>query len=128
MKKSYQWCGLGLLAGTMLWAAPVQAAEAESHPPEAIVSGMSVKLVRGLTNVVTCPVELPKQCYKVIRDRGWIGCVAGPLAGVGMILYRVGFGAVEAVTFLIPDPGFYDPLCVPAYPWQGWGRQVESKP
>jgi len=124
MKKSGLWCGIGLLAGMMLWTVPVQA---ESQPPEAIITGMSVKLVRGLINVVTCPVEIPKQCYKITRDRGAIGYVAGPLAGIGMTLYRAGFGAVEAVTFLIPPPGFYDPLCTPAYAWQDWGPVVEDK-
>lgn len=92
----------------------------ESVKPEAVVEKMAFKLVRGLTNVGTSIVEIPKQSYLSVRDRGNIGYVIGPLKGLGMGIYRALIGSVEAVFFMVPQPGYYDPMVDPEYVWKGW--------
>jgi len=51
---------------------------------------------------------------------GPVGYVVGPLKGVGMTLYRGFIGMAETVFFLVPQPGYYDPMIDPAYVWEGW--------
>jgi putative exosortase-associated protein (TIGR04073 family) len=92
----------------------------EEKKPEAVVEKMSVKFVRGITNMMTSVVELPKQTYITARDEGAVGYVVGPLKGIGMIVIRALGGAAETAFFLVPQPGYYDPVLDPAYVWQGW--------
>ncbi len=99
----------------------------EEKKPETIVGKMSTKFVRGITNVATSVVELPKQTYVTVRDDGAVGIVTGPLKGIGMTVYRAFIGAVETVFFPVPQPGYYDPMIDPEYVWEGWeakGGQV----
>lgn len=96
--------------------------------PEMIVEKMAVKLLRGVTNSVTSLAEVPKQTIISVRDMGKIGYVAGPLKGVGMTLYRGFIGMTEAVFFLVPQPGYYDPMIDPPYVWEGWGPKRETIP
>lgn len=107
-------------------SSPVHAEDAQ--PPAAIMEKMSFKLVRGVTNVFTCLAEIPKQTVITVRDRGTVGYVIGPLKGVGMTLYRGIVGGVEALFFLVPQPGYYDPMVEPEYVWQGWGESSSEKP
>lgn len=100
----------------------------ESQPPAAIVEKMAFKLTRGLTNVATCIAEIPKQTTNSIRDRGNVGYVIGPLKGFGMTLYRGLIGGMEAIFFMVPQPGYYDPMVDPEYVWQGWGDPDPEKP
>ena len=98
----------------------------ESPKPESVVEKMAFKLVRGVTNVATAIVEIPKQSYLSVRDRGNIGYAVGPIKGFGMALYRGLLGTAEAVFFMVPQPGYYDPMVEPEYVWQGWDeRRVE---
>lgn len=92
----------------------------EAQQPEAIAEKMSFKLVRGVTNVVTGVVEIPKQSYLMVRDKGKIGYVVGPVKGVAMAMYRTLLGAVETVFFMVPQPGYYDPMVNPEFVWKGW--------
>ncbi|ABB33401.1 hypothetical protein GeomeDRAFT_1246 [Geobacter metallireducens RCH3] len=94
---------------------------AQDEPkPEFVVEKMAFKLARGVTNFATAIVELPKQSYLSVRDRGNVGYVIGPLKGVGMTLYRAFIGATEAVFFPVPQPGYYDPMIEPDFVWKGW--------
>ena len=95
----------------------------EQPKPESIVGKMSYKLVRGLTNVATSIVEIPKQSYLSVRDQGGIGYVVGPIKGLGMTVYRAFIGSVETVFFMVPQPGYYDPMVDPDYVWNGWDDQ-----
>ncbi len=109
-----------------LCTAPSFAQEAQQS--EAIAEKMSFKLVRGVTNVATGVAEIPKQSYLMVRDRGKIGYVVGPLKGIGMAFYRTLTGAVETVFFMVPQPGYYDSMIEPEYVWNGWGeKRVESR-
>jgi len=109
---------VALLCG-ILGAPPAAMAQAEKKP-ERVVEKMAVKLVRGVTNVGTAIVELPKQTCLTVREMGGVGYVVGPLKGIGMTLYRGLMGAVETVAFMVPQPGYFDPMVDPEYVWQGW--------
>ena len=88
--------------------------------PESIAEKMSFKLVRGVTNVVTAVAEIPKQTMLTAQNHGTIGYVVGPMKGVGMTLYRAFIGLTETVFFLVPQPGYYDPMIDPEFVWHGW--------
>jgi putative exosortase-associated protein (TIGR04073 family) len=107
-----------LLLFMLMAAAPASAQELQK--PETIMGKMAFKLVRGVTNVGTSIVELPKQSYLSVRDQGNIGYVVGPIKGIGMTVYRAFIGAVETVAFLVPQPGYYDPMMDPEFVWHGW--------
>ncbi|MSN26012.1 MAG: exosortase system-associated protein, TIGR04073 family [Geobacter sp.] len=96
-----------------------QAVLAEQQP-EMIAEKMAVKFTRGVANTFTSIAELPKQTILTVRDMGPTGYLIGPLKGVGMTLYRGFIGMTEAVFFLVPQPGYYDPMIDPAYVWEGW--------
>lgn len=102
----------------LMLAAPL-AAFADQQP-EMIAEKMAVKFTRGVTNTFTCIAELPKQSILTVREMGTPGYVIGPLKGLGMTLYRGFIGMAEAVFFLVPQPGYYDPMIDPPYVWQGW--------
>lgn len=100
----------------------------EGQPPEAIAERMAIKLVRGVANVATSLVEVPKQSYLTVRDRGAVGYVVGPLKGMGMAFYRLFAGVTETVFFAVPQPGYYDSMISPEFVWQGWEeKRVEPR-
>lgn len=108
---------VSLLLLTLI-SAPASAVEPPR--PESIAELMSFKLVRGVTNFATAIVELPKQTYITTRTHGPIGYVVGPIKGFGMSLYRGLIGATETIFFMVPQPGYYDPMIQPTYVWEGW--------
>lgn len=95
--------------------------------PEFIAEKMAFKLARGVTNVATSIVEIPKQSYLTVRDRGAVGYVIGPLKGLGMTVYRTFIGAAEMVFFPVPQPGYYDAMIDPDFVWNGWEEKREQK-
>ena len=100
----------------------------EGQQPEAVAEKMAFKLVRGVANVTTSVVEIPKQSYLMVRDRGRIGYLVGPLKGMGMAFYRLFVGVTETVFFAVPQPGYYDSMIDPEYVWQGWEeKRVEPR-
>ena len=117
-----------LLISTLLTAlvmtAPL-AARAE-QPPEMIVEKMAFKFSRGVANTFTSIVELPKQTVLTVRDTGPTGYLIGPLKGLGMTLYRGFIGVTEAVFFMVPQPGYYDPMIDPKYVWEGWDVKQDT--
>jgi putative exosortase-associated protein (TIGR04073 family) len=101
-------------------------AERSAHdmPPDEVVGAMSNKLVRGVANVATGWVELPKQIVVTFKEEGAVkGIFVGPLKGIGMTLVRTVSGVVEVATFIVPFPGCYDPYFDPEYVWQGWSEE-----
>lgn len=87
--------------------------------PESYMENASFKLVRGVTNLVTCPGEIPKQIIVTTRDRGAIGAVLGTFKGLGMTVARGGFGLWEGLTFFLPNSlkGDYSPILKPEFVW-----------
>lgn len=109
---------VALMFATM--SVPSVSCSAEVPKPESIAEKMSFKLVRGVTNVVTAVGELPKQTMLTAETHGNIGYVVGPIKGVGMTFYRAFIGLAETVFFMVPQPGYYDPMMEPEFVWHGW--------
>ena len=100
----------------------------EEQQPEAIAEKMAFKLVRGVANVTTSVVEIPKQSILMVHNRGRIGYLIGPLKGMGMAFYRLFAGVTETVFCAVPQPGYYDSMIYPEYVWQGWDeKRVEPR-
>jgi len=108
---------LGAVSGKTADAGPYRSVDSSS--PQTTVNGMANKAVRGVTNVATGWLELPKQIYLTCAEDGVAkGLSVGPLKGIGMTLVRTLSGAGEFLTFFYPPPGFYDPYFEPAFVWQ----------
>jgi putative exosortase-associated protein (TIGR04073 family) len=105
-----------MLAGGA-WAGPYNTIENSS--PQEIVNGMSSKATRGIANIATGWLELPKQIYITSKEDGTAkGIFVGPLKGMGMTIIRTISGAAEFLTFFSSYPNFYAPYFEPAYVWQ----------
>jgi putative exosortase-associated protein (TIGR04073 family) len=109
-----------ILSLLLLTLASVPAFAMDAPKPESIAEKMSFKFVRGVTNIVTAIAELPKQTYLTTRTHGPVGYVVGPIKGAGMTLYRGFIGISETLFFMVPQPGYYDPMIDPTYVWEGW--------
>ncbi|MGA2151000.1 MAG: exosortase system-associated protein, TIGR04073 family [Geobacteraceae bacterium] len=91
----------------------------ENSSPQEVVNGMMTKAGRGLANVATGWVELPKQIYTTSKEDGTArGIFIGPFKGMGMMLVRTVAGAGELLTFFVAYPGFYDPYFDPGFVWE----------
>ena len=79
---------------------------------------IGTKFVRGVANLTTGWVEIPKQIYVVGSNEGWVaGALRGPFDGLGMFAARTIAGAYEILTFPIPVPPNYQPMLSPDYVW-----------
>ena len=91
----------------------------DSASPQEVVDGMANKLARGVANIATGWLELPKQIYITCKEEGYAkGLTVGPVKGLGMTLVRTASGFGETATFFVAYPGFYDPFFDPSYVWQ----------
>jgi putative exosortase-associated protein (TIGR04073 family) len=107
-----------IITASVLVSLPAFATEAPK--PESIAEKMSFKLVRGVANFSTAIVEIPKQTYLTGKNHGAIGYVVGPIKGTVMTLYRGLIGLTETIFFMVPQPGYYDPMMDPEFVWKGW--------
>ena len=74
------------------------------------------KLGRGVANVLTGWVELPKNIYNTsIEENAFAGMTLGLAKGLGMTLVRTGSGVYEVATFPFPLPDDYKPVMEPEY-------------
>lgn len=74
------------------------------------------KLGRGLANILTGWVELPKNIYDVsVEENPLAGLTIGLAKGVGMTIVRTGAGIYEVVTFPFPIPEDYGPVLEPEF-------------
>ena len=78
------------------------------------------KLSRGVTNLLSSPLEIPSSIGQIRRARGWPrALIVGPCVGLSRFVVRLASGAVDIVTFPVPVPHqalwvqrqslFYDP-------------------
>lgn len=78
------------------------------------------KLGRGLANIVTGWVELPKNIYDTsVEENILSGLTMGLAKGVGMTIVRTGAGVYETVTFPFPIPEDYQPVLEPEFVLSG---------
>jgi putative exosortase-associated protein (TIGR04073 family) len=91
----------------------------DNSSPQDVVDGMASKAGRGIANMTTGWLELPKQIYTTSKEDGAVkGIFIGPLKGLGMTLLRTFGGVAEFMTFYMSYPGFYDPYFDPGYVFQ----------
>lgn len=111
MRKTYYLCLF-----ICLFCASV--AHAENNPGK--------KLVRGVTNIVTAPFEIPKHAraywiegaYKTDHILVWVGC--GAVWGMVQGIKRTGSGIWDIISFPFDKPEEYQPLLKPEYVFQDW--------
>lgn len=87
-------------------------------PAEAAIEGGPLrKLTRGFLNLATGWLEIPSQLGKEIEQKGTLaGVTVGMASGVVRFLGRTLVGALELVTFPIPNPTTgYGPVIEPEY-------------
>ena len=90
--------------------------QADIYRDETTFSKMLTKLGRGLVNVVTSPVEIPRNiAIEWERTDPVSGVFLGTIKGIGWAFARAATGAYEAVTFPIPIPEDYEPMMDPPY-------------
>jgi putative exosortase-associated protein (TIGR04073 family) len=74
------------------------------------------KLGRGVANVLTGWVEIPKNVYNTSREENaFSGMTLGLVKGIGLTIVRTGAGLFEAATFPFPVPENYKPVLEPEY-------------
>ena len=92
--------------------------------PLAMAEGDPIhKMGRGLVNVVTSWIEIPKQLHLGSQeDNPVTGITLGIGRGVGLTILRIGVGAYEALTFPLAYPrGYvspYEQMSLPDYAWE----------
>ena len=78
------------------------------------------KLYRGVANILTGWIELPKNIYDTsVEDNPLSGLTIGLAKGVGMTIVRTGAGVYETVTFPFPIPEGYAPVIEPEFVFKG---------
>ena len=84
-----------------------------------------MKLGRGLINLITGWVELPKRMDETSKRSGLgTGLTWGLLRGLGHGFVRTAGGAYEVVTFPFPAPPDYQPIMRPEYVFTDEGSSV----
>lgn len=74
------------------------------------------KLGRGLVNILTGWVELPKNIYQTSAESNpFAGITIGLVKGLGMTVVRTGAGIYDTATFPFPLPQGYKPVLDPEY-------------
>jgi len=78
---------------------------------------------RGVVNVLTCWIEIPKQTHLGSQEENpLVGLAAGFVKGVGLTVLRAGVGIYEAVTFPIAYPkdfaSPYEEMELTDYAWE----------
>ena len=118
MGKRSAWSVLACVALVLVGAtAPTAAAVVdETKGGPSYVSGSLRKLGRGIANVVTCPIELPRTVEKVaLRDGYLAGGTVGILQGAWRTILRGVVGIFEVVTFPVEIPKGFAPLIKPEF-------------
>ncbi len=74
------------------------------------------KLGRGVANIATGVIEIPKSIQESFYDNGPIAAgTYGVLDGVYKFLLRTGVGVYEVITFPLPFPADYEPIIEPEF-------------
>ena len=77
------------------------------------------KVGRGITNMASCWLELPKQIYLTSKEYDpLVGLTFGAIKGAAHTVIRASAGVYDTVTFLLPG---YDTILVePEFVFEGW--------
>ena len=109
----------------MIGYGTVTSAQAGEQP---IPIAIGTKLTRGVVNLATGWMELPKQIVVIGREKGWAsGVFRGSIDGLGMGLARTLAGAYEILSFPLPLPSRYEPMLLPDYVWEAEMPEVPAE-
>lgn len=94
--------------------------------------GPAKKLYRGVVNILTAPIEVPKQAraywikgaQKTPHILAWI--FSGTVWGVVQSVKRAGSGAWDVVSFPFDRPAEFEPLFKPDFVFNEWPRNPDS--
>lgn len=87
------------------------------------------KLGRGVSNIISAPLELPKTMGEIKEEKGYIaGLTWGTFAGTVEMLKRLFTGVFEVATFPLPIPANYAPIKTdPEYFLDGKDPRADSR-
>ncbi|MBI3087906.1 MAG: exosortase system-associated protein, TIGR04073 family [Candidatus Omnitrophica bacterium] len=103
----------GVLAAVVLIASLSHSSPAFAQMQTA---GAATKLGRGVVNLVTGWVEIPKRIYETSQTQGALaGWTWGLLRGIGRGFVRTAAGLYEVCTFPFPAPPHYATVIEPEY-------------
>ncbi|NLF40068.1 hypothetical protein GX586_11520 [bacterium] len=83
---------------------------------------LSFKLSRGVINLGSCWVELPRCIHVETAENPVIGPMKGLFKGTGLTLVRAVAGTMDVATFGTVDDTYtvYDQYSFPYFVWQDW--------
>ncbi|PIU41256.1 MAG: exosortase system-associated protein, TIGR04073 family [Candidatus Omnitrophica bacterium CG07_land_8_20_14_0_80_42_15] len=77
---------------------------------------MTRKLGRGVGNILTGWIEVPKNIYDTsVESNVFAGLTLGLVKGIGMTVMRTVVGVYETATFPVPLPEDYKPIVEPEF-------------
>jgi putative exosortase-associated protein (TIGR04073 family) len=121
---------LTALAGLIMILATGMAhgAAGEVYRQQSDASKMMHKLGRGITNILTCWVELPRNvAIEWEKTDPVTGLILGSVKGVGWTFTRLVTGAYDTLTFPFPVPANYEPMLDPEFVVTDvWGDPIPS--
>jgi len=104
------------LALIVMSAGAARAASTDDAAEQSDAAKMMHKLGRGVVNVFTCWVEVPKNIAKEWDKMDPVsGTVVGFFEGFGWGFARFATGVYDTFTFLLPVPADYQPLMTPEF-------------
>ena len=81
-----------------------------------VIEKMGKKLARGIINIATGWIEIPKNIYDTsVESNPFMGITFGTIKGAGMTVVITALGACDTVTFLFPVPKDYAPILEPEF-------------
>jgi len=89
---------------------------------------MGRKLSRGVVNIATGWVEIPKNVYDLATEHDCAsGIILGLPKGCLMAIVRTGIGVYDTLTFPLSIPKGYKPLLEPEFVIEDWGSGSDPK-
>lgn len=104
---------IGAFVGIMALSSP---APAETNRRDTTFDKALHKLGRGIANVLTGWMEIPKEIAAAWRETDpFTGIIVGSIKGVGYFVVRFFAGCYEIFTFPMPFPEDYKPIIEPEF-------------
>lgn len=115
-----------MLLGAIFAISTPSVEASDIYREQSAIDAMMEKLGRGLVNILTGWVEIPKNIAKKWRETDpFTGFVVGGIKGIGWGFARTMVGVYETVTFPFPIPRDYQPLMEPEYILPSvWGEEL----
>ncbi len=108
--------GFTTLAPTMATVAPAQSVDEDVYRENTDIEKIFHKLGRGIVNVLTGWVEIPKNIAREWRRTDpFTGTILGLIKGVGWAIARTFAGFYEVISFPFPVPRNYEPIMYPEF-------------